>query len=229
MKKTTNYPTTKLMMAAAIVAVIMMTVPASGQKIKPGQVLATPVPAPDMVIVRLNDEALFLSGAWTACGAPGPVDGHVSVTASTYFALMRCIGKSNKSLALGSLSAVEKAVYEDRAFHGSARFWLTRMEIYADNGDIRTAKQLGEGANALKEQWDGAPFADEQATYWDMLPSAMRDVLRAHGGIRSDNLSARPQEWKFDGADDVWVYRTGGANVTTYVFTHGKLTRTLRA
>lgn len=70
--------------------------------------------------------------------------------------------------------------------------------------------------------------SEEQSAIWDTLSDDMRSVLAAHGGIRSDYASAQPQERKKDGSQEVWVYKSGGAVVTTYVFTDGKLTQTMK-
>ena len=217
---------------AAIAAAVMATIEAASAeptKIKTGQTAPTPYPDASDRVVRITNSALLSTSAWTACGGSASIEGSAAMPIGALLPVLGCVGKNDKTLALQGVDAVEKAVQSDYAFRPDlGQVWLTRMKIHAENGNIRAAQGLGTVANALQKQWDGSTLAEEQTIYWDMLPAAMRTVLSLHGGIRTDNQTARPTEWKADGARDLWIYRTGAATVTTYVFAGGKLVQTLK-
>ena len=96
-------------------------------------------------------------------------------------------------------------------------------------GHLAAAHLYADGANHAQRLLDGMPIHEDEPIYWDMLGPAMQRVLLAHGGTRESNLDARPSEWKENGPGvDLWVYRSDGATIATYVFTDGKLTDTLK-
>ncbi len=106
---------------------------------------------------------------------------------------------------------------------------LAEMKI-AIIGDQRSrAAALGGFAVDDQRRWDGGSLPEEQAVFYAMLTPDMKRILLTHGGTATDNRSARPQEWKDDGPGvELWVFKSGGAVVTTYVFTNGVLTNTLK-
>ncbi len=59
---------------------------------------------------------------------------------------------------------------------------------------------------------------------WDVLSKDEQNVISARGGLRSDNVDARPDDWKQDGAHRfVWIYRQADAVQKVYTFDHGRL------
>jgi hypothetical protein len=111
-----------------------------------------------------------------------------------------------------------------------AQIYLALMKISVAHGNRMQAAAEGRFARYLQKSWDGGRLSEEETVYWDMLAPDMRNTLLAHGGTRSDNDDARPDDWKSVDASkkqEMWVYKSGGA-VTTYIFADGKLTQTIK-
>jgi hypothetical protein len=108
---------------------------------------------------------------------------------------------------------------------------LAEMKASITRNEFRDAAAQGRWAIFQQKEYNGAPLPEEEPIYWDMLPPDMQNVVLAHGGTRLDNLDSRPSDWKLvdkDAHKEMWVYKTGDAVVTTYIFQNGKLIQTIK-
>lgn len=194
------------------------------------------------------------TSAWTQCGGSSSPE---SMDSLQLLKTLACYGNSNSMAAddaddiLTGLSTKIADTHPDQATPESmmnqsayqAQIFLTEMKITAHQGKWFKASQNGKLATFFQKQCDetseqffvmhpcvsDTSLHEEERLYWSMLPPNMQKVLLTHGGTMDSNRDARPQEWKnSDLSTDLWVYKTGNAVVTTYVFTNGKLTDTLK-
>ena len=179
------------------------------------------------------DQQILSFPAWERCGgSSAPGSGKMQIEKA--FAILLCVGRTDKKNAIAALQAIATSFAQasDRnpasAFPAQAQAELAIMKVYAENGERSNAAVAGNRAVGTQRFWDGHDLPEEHLVYWDMLSDDMQRVLAAHGAVRADNRDARPQQWKVDAERDVWVYKSGAAIVTTYIFTNGKLTETLK-
>lgn len=172
------------------------------------------------------------TSGWSNCGGSTPAQMELVTLLNTIV----CYGKTNPLMAEDILSALDNPrwvngqhefLFEQMEF--SPQIKLAEMKLAVATGKRSFAALYGEFAVNSQKRWDDGILPEEQTVYYNMLSSAMKTVLLAHGGTMNDNRDARPQEWKTNGPGvDLWIYKSGGAMVTTYIFKLGKLTTTLK-
>ena len=180
------------------------------------------------------------TAAWLACGGTGKLGLAIAaqMISQAYLDAVVCYAKTDGPQSTRILANLDSNVLDYQSpkapwnmtpaeinfkSNAYAAVGLAQMRVYVIRHDLRRASITGWYAG--KDVY----LPDEQSIYWNMLPSSMQDVILAHGGTRADNRNARPADWKNAGPGmDMWVYKTGAAVVTTYIFTNGKLTRTLK-
>ena len=87
------------------------------------------------------------------------------------------------------------------------------------------------GRAAIRSLWEkvlaNAPHFEQEPPLPTLVSGDLRGVIGAHGGSRSNNFAAWPNDYTVDGDQMLWTYKTGMAT-TTYRFTAGKLTQALK-
>lgn len=182
--------------------------------------------------INLDDAPLLALPSWSACGGPaGPSPLRIDVP--VLLPIVVCVGKTDEEAAVRDLMGIERAMQPVLSMlPARARIELALMQIFGSHQEYSKAMATGKFGIFLAKEWSTAEAFriedEEQRLLWDILSLDMRNVLLAHGGLRTSNSDALPQDWKSDGAITLWSYKTGGAIVTTYIFTDGKLTQTLK-
>jgi hypothetical protein len=148
-----------------------------------------------------NLSIAMASPVWSRCG--GSSD---NSDLKALIPVLVCYGKTDArsaevaSLALDGLGVKGMEIDQDMAWETNTDFAV--MQVYS-------------GINRNK-----ALDRDEYV---------LASMKVAGGPLPDDNCDARPAQWKSNGPHvDLWVYKSGGAIVQTYVFTNNKLTQTLK-
>lgn len=109
-----------------------------------------------------------------------------------------------------------------------ARIFVTEARIYAAAGNpmgvYYSARMADDAASSWGDDLLWPVHGVTEPLLWDALSKDEQSVLTAHGGTRTDNVDARPSEWKTDDAHTyIWIYKAMGAVQKVYTFKGGKL------